>query len=177
MMFAFQGRQIPDIYDLHALQIMPPGEGWVICMLLSCISWAGPVRNRFCTKNHYLVGYEQIRYLLISYDYPCLSGKPDPSCTGSVWPILCFFPGVFLSSRVTEACHVTTNLIMRVNVRTTTTTTTPTTYKVPAGSRMISQKSSTCLLGWIYLCAACTNLAQQCLITTGKYTPGMIYMI
>ena len=34
------------------------------------------------------------------------------------------FPGVFLSSRVTGACPVTTDLIMRVNVRTTTTTTT-----------------------------------------------------
>ena len=34
-----------------------------------------------------------------------------------------FFPGVFLSSIVTGACPVTTDLIMRVNVRTTTTTT------------------------------------------------------
>ena len=33
-----------------------------------------------------------------------------------------FFPGVSLSSRVTGACPVTTDLIMRVNVRTTTTT-------------------------------------------------------
>ena len=33
-----------------------------------------------------------------------------------------FFPGVFLSSRVTGACPVTTDLIMRVNVRTTTVT-------------------------------------------------------
>ena len=32
-----------------------------------------------------------------------------------------FFPRVFLSSRVTRACPVTTDLIMRVNVRTTTT--------------------------------------------------------
>ena len=32
-----------------------------------------------------------------------------------------FFPGVFLSSRVTGACPVTTDLIMRVNMRTTTT--------------------------------------------------------
>ena len=31
-----------------------------------------------------------------------------------------FLPGVFLSSRVTGACPVTTDLIMRVNVRTTT---------------------------------------------------------
>ena len=31
-----------------------------------------------------------------------------------------FFPGVFLSSRVTGACPVTTDLIMRVNVRTAT---------------------------------------------------------
>ena len=32
-----------------------------------------------------------------------------------------FFPRVFLSSRVTGACPVTTDLIMGVNVRTTTT--------------------------------------------------------
>ena len=31
-----------------------------------------------------------------------------------------FFPEVFLSSRVTGACPVTTDLIIRVNVRTTT---------------------------------------------------------
>ena len=35
---------------------------------------------------------------------------------------LCLFPGVFLSSRVTGACPVTTDLIMRFDVRTTTTT-------------------------------------------------------
>ena len=34
---------------------------------------------------------------------------------------LCLFPGVFLCSRVTGACPVTTDFIMRVNVRTTTT--------------------------------------------------------
>ena len=44
--------------------------------------------------------------------------------TGVAFFGLCvFFPGVFLSSRVTRACPVTTDLIMRVNVRTTTTTT------------------------------------------------------
>ena len=32
-----------------------------------------------------------------------------------------FYPRVFLSSRVTGACPVTTDLIMRVNVITTTT--------------------------------------------------------
>ena len=36
--------------------------------------------------------------------------------------VVCVFSGVFLSSRVTGACPVTTDLIMRVNVRTTTTT-------------------------------------------------------
>ena len=36
-------------------------------------------------------------------------------------PLVCvFFPGVFLGSRVTGACPVTTDLIMRVNMRTTT---------------------------------------------------------
>ena len=34
-----------------------------------------------------------------------------------------FFPRVFLSSRVTGACPVTTDFILRVNVRATTTTT------------------------------------------------------
>ena len=44
------------------------------------------------------------------------------ACT--TFGLFVFFPGVFLSSRVTGACPVTTDLIMRVNVRTTTTTTT-----------------------------------------------------
>ena len=37
---------------------------------------------------------------------------------------LCFFPGVVLSSRVSGACPVTTDLIMRVNMRTKATTAT-----------------------------------------------------
>ena len=37
---------------------------------------------------------------------------------------LCFFPGVFLSSRVTGACPVTTDSIMGVKLRTTTNSTT-----------------------------------------------------
>ena len=41
------------------------------------------------------------------------------TCVYHLWFV--FFPGVFLSSRVTGACPVTTDLIMRVNVRTTTT--------------------------------------------------------
>ena len=45
-------------------------------------------------------------------------------CVYHLWFVCVFFPGVFLSSRVTGACPVTTELIMRVNVRTTTTTTT-----------------------------------------------------
>ena len=48
-----------------------------------------------------------------------------------VLPLVCvcvFFRGVILSSRVTGACPVTTDLIMRVNVRTTTTTATTTTW-------------------------------------------------
>ena len=58
------------------------------------------------------------------------------SCDICVYHLgLCvFFPGVFLSSRVTGACPVTTDLIMRVNVRTTTTTTTTTTPAVHVGA-------------------------------------------
>ena len=48
-------------------------------------------------------------------------------CVYHLWFVF-FFSGVFLSSRLTGACPVTTDLIMRVNVRTTTTTTTTATY-------------------------------------------------
>ena len=45
------------------------------------------------------------------------------SCSISVyhlhWFVCVFFPGVFLGSRVTGACPVTTDLIMRVNMGTT----------------------------------------------------------
>ena len=44
---------------------------------------------------------------------------------------LCSFSEVFLSSRVTGACPVTTDLIMRINVKTTTTTTVTTAHTVP----------------------------------------------
>ena len=47
------------------------------------------------------------------------------ACT--TFGLFVFFPGVFLLSRVTGACPVTTDLIMRVNVKTTKTTTTTTT--------------------------------------------------
>ena len=42
-------------------------------------------------------------------------------CVYHLW-LFVFFPGVFLSSRVTGARPVTPDLVMRVNVRTTTTT-------------------------------------------------------
>ena len=54
--------------------------------------------------------------------------------------LLVFFPGVFLSSRVNGACPVTTDLVMRVNVRTAATTTT-TAYTAVPGTRY-----DTCLL-------------------------------
>ena len=47
-----------------------------------------------------------------------------------------FFPGVFLSSRVTGACPVTTDLTMRVNVRTAPTTTTTTTTPTKTNNHM-----------------------------------------
>ena len=40
-------------------------------------------------------------------------------CVYDLWFVCVLLPGVFLSSRVTRACPVTTDLIMRVNVRTT----------------------------------------------------------
>ena len=50
-------------------------------------------------------------------------GRIDVGFAMRVPPLvcLCFIPGVFLSSRVTGACPVTADLVMRVNVRTTTT--------------------------------------------------------
>ena len=40
------------------------------------------------------------------------------ACT--TFGLFVFFPGAFLSSRVIGTCPVTTDLVMRVNVRTTT---------------------------------------------------------
>ena len=48
-------------------------------------------------------------------------------CVYHLWFVCVFSLGVFLSTRVTGACHVTTDLIMRVSVRKTTATTTATT--------------------------------------------------
>ena len=42
-------------------------------------------------------------------------------CVYHFWFVWVFSFGVFLNSRVTGACPVTTDLITRVNVRTTTT--------------------------------------------------------
>ena len=56
-------------------------------------------------------------------------------CVYHLWFALCFFPGVFLSSRVTGACPVTTDLIMRVNVRTTTATTVVVAYQRAVSGR------------------------------------------
>ena len=56
------------------------------------------------------------------------------SCDICVYHLRLFvlFPGVSLSSRVTGACPATTDLIMRVNVRTTTTW-----YEVVSKSQII----------------------------------------
>ena len=50
--------------------------------------------------------------------------------------LVVFFPGVFLSSRVTGACPMTTDLIMRVNVRTITAV-----YTVPLGKSPTKKKN------------------------------------
>ena len=58
--------------------------------------------------------------------------------TCATFGLVVFFRGVFLSSRVTGACAVTTDLIMRVNVTTTaTTTTTTTTVACAAHGRLL----------------------------------------
>ena len=84
-----------------------------------------------------------------------------------------FFPGVFPNSRVTRACPVTTDLIMRVNVRTTTTT--------PV-ARFYSSKIYESLGCWILSSAIpgvipgkyqvsyqymCTTIAEQLLLLWG----------
>ena len=53
--------------------------------------------------------------------------------------VVCVVHGVFLSSRVTGACPVTTDLIMRVNVRTTTT------YIAPAACAVGAVHMSCCM--------------------------------
>ena len=64
-----------------------------------------------------------------------------------------FFPGVFLSSRVTGACPVTTDLIMRVSVRTTTTISLGLVQFLPpiCGRRLADLDSSRVLIVIIYM--------------------------
>ena len=57
-----------------------------------------------------------------------------------------FFPRIFLSSRVTGACPVTTDFIMRGNVRTTTTTTTTSKFKISPRVGVRTQASTLTLL-------------------------------
>ena len=76
-------------------------------------------------------------------------------CVYHPW-FVCFFPGEFLSSRLTGACPVTTDLILRVNVRTTTTeqrvevckTTKNTNKKRVLGSQMVGGGGSVWCLGF-----------------------------
>ena len=76
-----------------------------------------------------------------------------------VSPLVCVFcPGVFLSPRVTGACPVTTDLTMRVNVRTTTTTaTTPHALLLHGGA-------NNCTLFFVFLP---DDLKTFCLVYTG----------
>ena len=69
---------------------------------------------------------------------------------------VCVFPGVFLSSRVTGASHVTTDLIMRVNVRTTTTTTTD--YRVAIYLLHGIVYAGQTLAVWAWYCLRCRLL-------------------
>ena len=70
-------------------------------------------------------GIELTKLTYTRLDYNLIRHRGDRCdiCVYHLW-FVCFSPGVFLSSRATGACPVTTDLIMRVNVRTTTTTTT-----------------------------------------------------
>ena len=60
---------------------------------------------------------ERLKIVLLTLALACQQGSRRPVSFTRVYAV--FFPGVFLSSRVTGACPVTTDLNMRVNVRTT----------------------------------------------------------
>ena len=66
----------------------------------------------------------------------CVSCDIQYACTNFGWYV--FFPGVFLSSRVTGACPVTTDLIIRVNVRKTTSDAVPITTHTHVRRKSIS---------------------------------------
>ena len=70
-------------------------------------------------------------FILLAGVMNCVSN--DDTCAYHFWFCLCVFPGVFISSRVTGACPVATDLTIRLNVRTTTTTTTKTSPTTPTG--------------------------------------------
>ena len=70
------------------------------------------------------LAHRRLRRLIPDFTFICSGGGMNcvscDICVYHLWFVCVFFPGVFLSSSVTEACPVTTDLIVRVNVRTTT---------------------------------------------------------
>ena len=85
------------------------------------------VVRRLCTSSTYLARRrltpDFIFYIFLAE--ALLASAMIYACT-TFGSVCVFFHGVFLHSRVTGACPVTTDLIMRVNVTTTTTETTAT---------------------------------------------------
>ena len=100
----------------------------------------------------------------ISLLYVSGGGMYCVSCDICVYHLgLCvFFPGVFLSSRVTGACPVTTDLIMRVNVRTTTpTTTTTATTATTSTTTIIDHVACVVLDVFTRSCGVCVRRSVQ----------------
>ena len=84
-----------------------------------------------------------------------------------LWFVCVFLlSGVFLSSRVTGACPVTTELTMRVNVRTTTTTTTTMVYN--GYYFVILEKKMRCLRPWL---VSVTTWSKKNEILTVLFSP------
>ena len=97
----------------------------------------------------------------------CVSCDIHYACTYVPPWVFVFFRREFISSRVTEACSVTTDLIMRVNVRTTTTTTCTLVQRAKLHNSTLSSSSSIIIL----LCVCSSVIGGGAWLKT---TPGPV---
>ena len=82
------------------------------------------------------------------------------------------FPGVFLHSRVTGACPVTTDLIMRVDVRTTTTTTKTITPPFSTRPRHLNASSSAVQINDREIASSTEHSVHAC-VAAVEFRPGV----
>ena len=129
------GGSNPTIHNNKLFQTFPMTSAYILSLIIRLTLYRSPPPKTIEHGTAVSCSHAQQQTALstptcssyyVIYLYVSGGGMNCVSCDICVYHLglFVFFPRVFLSSRVTGACPATTDLIMRVNVRTTTTTTT-----------------------------------------------------